>query len=233
MAARLGTLIIHLARATARRPAVDALLSRAPYPAQVLDAVDGGRADTPAHAPHYPFPLSPGEVGCFQSHRAAWRTIGDAGWDGALILEDDVELSDFFSEACTIAAGHLNCLGYIQFNTRRVTGIPVVKKGAVELLRPPITPLRTSAQLVSRDASLRLLAASDGKIDRPVDTFLQMHWLTGVRVHACSPAGVQDLTTITGGSTISQPRGPWGEALRSLRRHRYRSAIARLSKAAQ
>ncbi|MEM1130996.1 MAG: glycosyltransferase family 25 protein, partial [Pseudomonadota bacterium] len=60
-----------------------------------------------AHRPDFPFALfndligphfwgsdhvKPGAIGCFLSHRAAWQTVLDRGWDAALIAEDDVAL---------------------------------------------------------------------------------------------------------------------------------------------
>ena len=92
--------IIHLARAKARRPQVERILSACPVPAHVIDAVDGRALSTEElqaaytrrslHAPRYPFALSVGEIGCFLSHRKAWQAILDAGLDAGLVIEDSV-----------------------------------------------------------------------------------------------------------------------------------------------
>ena len=37
----------------------------------------------------------PGVIGCGLSHRKAWQTILDNGWDNALILEDDAHFTEF------------------------------------------------------------------------------------------------------------------------------------------
>ena len=38
--------------------------------------------------------IKPGAIGCFLSHRGAWQRVLDAGWDAALILEDDADLTE-------------------------------------------------------------------------------------------------------------------------------------------
>lgn len=52
-----------------------------------------------------------------------------------------------------------------------------------------------------------LLAASE-TLDRPVDTFLQLHWVTGQPVHTIHPNGVQELAKELGGSTIQVKPAP-------------------------
>lgn len=239
MAARIETLIIHLARATARRAQVDALLAGTPYPAGVIAAVDGREmsaahkaavvSDQPLFTPKYPFALSDGEVGCFLSHRAAWRAIVDGGLDAGLILEDDLALVTGFDAAVACAAQNVADLGYVQFQVREIAESTVAVQGDnVRILQPAVTPLRTSAQMVSRGAAQKLLDLT-AQIDRPVDTFLQSHWHTGLHLCCVVPSGVEDRTAQTGGSTIST-RKPFSEKItREWKRARYRRAVKRLS----
>lgn len=238
MSGGLRTFVIHLARAEARRPLVERLLAEAPFPGEVLEAVDGTAVSpwpiAPRYRPAYPFALGPGEVGCFLSHRAAWARIVGLGLEAALILEDDVALEPGFAEVARFAAESVAEAGYIQFQTRPFAGRArtLASRDGLAILRPELTPLRTSAQLVHRTAAERLLAASE-KFDRPVDAFLQMHWETGVRVHLAQPSRVRDAAAEAGGSTISgkRRRGLLEELGRSWKRARYRAAVARLSRA--
>lgn len=232
----MKTFVIHLERATARRAQVDQLLRDAPFPAEVFPAIEGVKVANPPiaprYSPRYPFAMGGGEIGCFLSHRAIWQKLTQSGDDAALILEDDVALDPGFNEAATFAAAHVAELEYIQFQTRPVKGFAevVVSQSGQSIVAATVTPLRTSAQMISSDAASRLIAASDA-FDRPVDAFLQMHWETGVRVHTSVPSCVSDRTQETGGSTISGPkRGLWDEAKRSWHRSAYRRAIARLSR---
>lgn len=233
----MKTFIIHLERATERRAQVQHLQAAAPWPAQVLPAVDGARLDHwPLAArvtPRYPFALSAGEVGCFLSHRAAWTRIVEEGLEAALILEDDVALEADFAAAAAFAAGHVARIGYIQFQVRPVPEAAerVAQAGAFALARTRPVMLRTSAQLVSQAAARRLLDLTQ-TFDRPVDTFLQMAWETGITPHVVTPSCVSDRTAETGGSTISagKRRGLLASLGREIARSRYRRAIARLSR---
>ncbi|SDW74870.1 glycosyltransferase family 25 protein [Litoreibacter albidus] len=236
------TFIIHLERASARRPHVDAMVQKSPYPAQIWPACDGAKmdpaeranliADAAVFQPAYPFALSMGEVGCFESHRSVWRHVVENRIESALILEDDVAIDvAAFRDAVELAQSHVAELGYIQFQVRTVKApfAVVSQAGPLALIRPQVVPLRTSAQLVSLAAAQRLLAASE-QIDRPVDGFLQMFWETGVHPHCVVPSGVSDLTAEAGGSTVSCKRTLWQKLIAAAKRWTYRSQIATLSR---
>jgi GR25 family glycosyltransferase involved in LPS biosynthesis len=235
--------IIHLARAVQRQERVKALMSCAPCPTTVFDAVDGRSmtdadlarvlSSTPLLRPTYPFRIGRGEVACFLSHRSIWQHMVDSGIDQALILEDDVSLGSDFPAAFALACRFAGLEGFVQFQTRPIRGRAevVAQDGAVHIIRPSVVPRRTSAQLIGRMAAKRLLEKCE-KIDRPVDGFLQLVWETGQNVHCVVPSGVTDMTDTVGGTTIQgtgQPR-----ILEKLRRayHRaaYRTAVRRLSR---
>lgn len=229
--------VIHLRRAAARLTFATDLRDRCGVPCDILDASDGSkmRPDQIANtyqqrniAPAYPFALSPGEIGCFLSHRTAWLALLQTKADCALILEDDMQIDDGFAASLELAQRHIDTFGYIQLQTRAVTGEALDQEGPAKLFRPVVSPLRTSGQLVSRAAAEKLLALSQ-PFDRPVDTFLQMHWHTGIQVGAIAPSGLVDAAP---GSTISSTK-PLGEKLlRSWRRFTYRRRVAQLSKKA-
>ena len=239
MGSGIETFVIHLARATGRRAQVDRLMKSTPYPSQILSAVDGARlpeaqradniSETQLFAPRYPFALGAGEYGCFQSHRVAWQKIVDKGLDAALILEDDVALTDGFDAALTLASDHVEAFGYIQFQVRNVDeSFVVARSSGLSLVQPRVTPLRTSAQLVGRGAA-QLLLKMTVRIDRPVDTFLQGHWHTKMPLACVVPSGVEDRTAQTGGSTISSKQSIWEKVRRDFQRRAYRRAVKRLS----
>lgn len=92
--------IINLRAATQRRERMARLLSASGVEAQFLDAVDG-RALTPEQTSYWQAHgkrqlLNPGEIGCLLSHMAVWRTVLEAGQDGAFVLEDDLLLASTF-----------------------------------------------------------------------------------------------------------------------------------------
>lgn len=237
-AVMIRSYIIHMDGSTARRPLVDALLTRLPGP-EVLPAVDGramSAADRDAicrpalHRPAYPFALKPGEIGCFLSHCCAWERIVASGDVAGLIVEDDIVPGEAFDAALILALAHATPDRLIRFplRDREKAEEVVASDGGVTLFRPKVVGLTTGMQIVGRSAAERLLALTD-RIDRPVDTFLQMRWLTGVEMLSLAPAPVRSAVAETGGSTIQSHTSVWAELSRGWKRMRYRAAVARLS----
>ncbi|WP_299865478.1 glycosyltransferase family 25 protein [uncultured Hoeflea sp.] len=235
--------IIHLARAEARRSQVDRIRSDCPLPVRILDAVDG-RALSPAdidavycrsglHTPRYPFEPTIGEIGCFLSHRKAWQAIVASGLEAGLVFEDDVQVdTTAFRAALDLARTHISQYGIIQFQVREITdqGPAIASADAVRLTRPVLVPLRASCTLYSRQAAQQLLDRTL-RFDRPVDTFMQMHWLTGLRPLIAVPSGVGDNSREIGGTTIQAKNLPWLKRLRrEVLRPLYRARIRALSR---
>ncbi len=240
--------VLHLVRASARRENAQALLADARdivgTTGEIWPAVDGGAmssSDLSAcvgaelFAPAYPFALRAGEIGCTLSHRQIWAELQRREADAALILEDDAEIDpDMFGAALALARSHIGALGYIQFQTRAPRGPShlVDSSGDCRLVVPQVAGLRTTGQLVGRDAAARLLARSD-PFDRPVDTLIQSHWHTGLRPAMIYPSGLADIGEDLDGSTIQQGgKGKgWAEKLwREVARARYRAGVGRLSR---
>ena len=230
--------IIHMEGSTARTPLVAALMARLPG-AEVLPAVDGrvmSEAERGAicrpilHQPPYPFPPKPGEIGCFLSHRKAWQAIVTSGEAAGLIVEDDIVPAEGFNAALALALDNLAPDRLIRFplRDREEAAEVVAASDGVTLFRPKVVGLTTGMQIVGRDAAARLLDLT-AVIDRPVDTFLQMRWLTGVETLSLSPAPVRSAVAETGGSTIQSHTSAWDEIGRGWRRMRYRAKVARLS----
>lgn len=231
----MKTLILHLPSDDRRAPNVARLCESFPE-AQVMDAVRGAdviargearmsRGDL--YSPEYPFEIGGGELGCFLSHRAAWQRIIDQGWDHALIVEDDAEpVSELWQDVLTLLARQPLAEMYIRLPAKaREKGAEIDREGQAALILPRRVGLQTVAQVVGRSAAARLLNAS-GTIDRPVDTFLQMHWITGQRIHSILPCPVRELTSELGGSTIQKKTRANGKLTRELKRAAYRAQVA-------
>ena len=76
--------VLHLTRARKRRDNAHALKENCGLPGELWAAVDGTALDAADLAaetgarlfePAYPFPLKPGEIGCFLSHRLCDRLL--------------------------------------------------------------------------------------------------------------------------------------------------------------
>ncbi|HEY1864085.1 MAG TPA: glycosyltransferase family 25 protein [Roseiarcus sp.] len=216
--------ILHLERASSRLPNVQAVTASLPIESEVVAAIDG--AGLSAHEvdeayaprrfqPRYPFALTRTEVGVFLSHRAAWRRIVDEALDFAFIFEDDAQIdASAFRELIEFVTLERLAWDYVLLPAKPIrNGTPVARRGGLALLRPDAPPLRAIAQIVSRAAAERLLERTL-PFDRPVDTFMQMTWVTGQPVLVASPSPVQDVSRETGGSTVQRKSMSLAERLR-------------------
>lgn len=231
--------IIHLARAVDRRPQVEKLARDLPVKTEVLDAVDSrsldeaqiARAYRPRlHTPRYPFALSRNEIACFMSHRKAWQAIVDGNLDAGLVIEDDIALTENFDAAFHAAVDHLEPGGFIRFTFRddREHGRELFRNAHVRLIAPDPIGLGMVAQLVSREAAQRLLAATE-QFDRPVDTTVQMRWVTGLQPLSVIPGGVKEISAQLGGTTIQHRKSFSDKLKREILRPLYRMRVRQFS----
>jgi GR25 family glycosyltransferase involved in LPS biosynthesis len=231
----MHSLIIHMPGSTNRAANVEHLLFSLPE-AQVVEAVNG--RDVVArnamslrpgdlYAPSYPFRLGPGEVGCFLSHRRCWQRIVDSDWDYALIVEDDLALDPpLWAQAQALIAARAGPESFIRLPAKRreVAAVQIGQHGDSKLFLPKVIGLQTVAQVVGRTAAKRLLDAT-AILDRPVDTFLQMHWIHGQPIQTILPNGVSEQTEALGGSTI-QKRKSGSKLTREFKRALYRAQVS-------
>lgn len=231
--------IIHLARATERNPQVEKLIRELPEKASIIDAVDSCDLTTQMiaqvykrklHTPFYPFGLSRNEIACFLSHRKAWQAIVDQKLDAGFIVEDDIELTDCFMSAFRAALNHLEPGGFIRFAFRegREQGREVFRNGQVRLIIPNPIGLGMVAQLVSYDAAVKLLEATR-QFDRPVDTTVQLRWVTGLQPLTVIPGGVREISSKLGGTTVQIKKTFADKLVREIMRPIYRMRIRNFS----
>ncbi|APE44821.1 glycosyl transferase family 25 [Sulfitobacter alexandrii] len=228
----MQSLIIHMAGPGARADNVARLCEVLPS-ARIVPAVNGREAlaqggvavhSGDRHAPRYPFPLSPGEVGCFLSHRKCWQEIADGSEPFSLIAEDDLVIDrPVWDRALALIEAEATEDSFIRLpaKNRETPAAVLAEDTGTALFLPREVGLQTVCQVVGRAAARRLLAATD-EMDRPVDTTLQMHWITRQPVHSVWPSGVGEMP---GASTIQKRTGAGGKLARELRRAIYRARI--------
>ena len=191
-----------------------------------MDAVTGQRLFTPT----YPFALTRGEVGCFLSHRKVWQEIVDRALPSALVLEDDAAVqTDLLERTLALIADHLADGDYVRLpaKVRDRERMVVAVAGKTKLFVNSRVGLTTLAQVVTLGAARRLLEAT-GRFDRPVDTFLQMPWLTRVRMLTASGSGISEVSARLGGSIIQKPSAGRLPVRREVLRFNYRRKIGAL-----
>lgn len=116
--------------------------------------------------------LSPGEIGCFESHRRLWKKIVDQGISGALIVEDDVILASDFAKLDF--DGHDVDIVKIDAGIGRLSwyGTSVKPLNSQRSLRRLLgTEFSTGCYFITAAGARKLLARSHNYID-PVDRFM-------------------------------------------------------------
>ncbi|MAO82233.1 MAG: glycosyl transferase [Nocardioides sp.] len=228
--------IIHLARATMRKSNVERLAGTAPGDVCVVDAVDaegltGGViaewTGKTGRFPWYPFELRKSEIACFLSHRKVWEMIVESGEPGAFVFEDDVVLdSAEFEKARGLVLRYAEPHHFIRFPCvrREAPGMVIASEQDTHLFRPAVIGLGMQAQYVGRDAAARLLDTTR-PFDRPVDTTLQMTWMTGQPAYSVWPSGVSEISSDIGGSMIGSRKSVFERGYRELARPLYRVAL--------
>jgi glycosyl transferase family 25 len=216
--------ILHLERARAREATVQALRDSLPVESEVLAAVDGASLSPQEvdrvyarrrFRPQYPFALTRTEVGVFLSHRAAWRRIVDDPLDFAFIFEDDAKIDpSAFAALVDFVTLERPAWDYVLLPAQPIRNrTEVASRGDFMLMRPDAPPLRAIAQVVSFAAAKRLLDRTL-PFDRPIDTLMQMTWVTGQPLLVASPSPVRDVSREIGGSTVQRKSMSLAERLR-------------------
>jgi GR25 family glycosyltransferase involved in LPS biosynthesis len=234
---KVAAYIIHLERAVERRDQVQAIVRSIPFETHIVPAVDGRASSKQIFeqsylrnllTPRYPFALKAGEIGCFLSHRRCWQKIIDDGLDGALIIEDDVEIAAMrLRSALALIQSMDASAAYIRFPNKiaREKGILVSSHDGISLIEPETPGLGTVGQYVGREAAKRLLEVTR-KFDRPIDSFLQLKRAHYVRILSVLPGIMRDDSATIGQSHIQGFRGSLVEKLhREVMRPVYRLKV--------
>ena len=229
--------VITLERAVSRRPHVEWIRTNTPFECVELSAVDGSKMtddevaaiyERQIYSPRYPHVLKRGEIGCFLSHRKAWQKIVEQKLAAAVILEDDVTFdSEALASTIAFAEANIQPRDYVQFQVREIGNAHrvVAQDQSHSIVQPCPAFLRTTAQIVTYEAAVRLLEVTQ-RIDRPVDAFLQMTWDTKVPVKVLLPRVITEISQSIGGSTLGWRRKPWLEKLSvDIMRPIYRAQI--------
>ncbi len=231
----MRSFVIHMSSSTARRENAERLCADLPN-AELFEAVNGRDPEQISdvclhpgnlHRPHYPFALLPTEIGVFQSHRRIWQKMVDENIDLALITEDDLRIDPAqLQQILALLKREATPDHYIRIpvKQREIPAQTIAEENGLRLVLPWVVGLQCVCQMVGRRAAARMLAATD-QIDRPVDTFLQMHWLTGQPIHTLLGSGNREIAGEIGGSTI-QKSPPFSDKLtREFKRAAYRAKL--------
>lgn len=150
--------------------------------------------------------LSDGELGTWSSHAAVWRRLVDSNDRQAIVLEDDIVADWPF--LARLAALDFPAMGidYLRLFTKIPVRFRKVRSPFLDryhhLIRITGFALGTQAYLLTRDGARQLLQHA-GRIDCPVDAYMDKYWRHGVPNLALYPFPVFERS---GASTIGETR---------------------------
>jgi glycosyl transferase family 25 len=217
----LPIFVINLDGSTERLSKVEQELHKIGASFERVSAVDG-RVMTEAerlqhyspelNASNYYKALTPGEIGCYLSHRKVWKLIVERKLPAAIVLEDDfLAQSDLSGVQALVDAKQT--FDYVKLSDhpnrpRKTSSLKLLGKS--ELVMFDKIPARTCAQVVSANGAELLLKHSE-KFGRPVDIDLQYWWekeitVLGIKPFAFAPApDVQsDISAIQNRSSVKK-----------------------------
>lgn len=121
--------VVNMARSTDRRERIGTLLSSMGLDFEFFSAIDGRVTeitgyDNDRRLKEKGHGLTPGEMGCFASHRALWDKCVSLQ-ENILILEDDIDFSDNFLTFFKIADSLTSQYEYIRLGRGPLKALPV------------------------------------------------------------------------------------------------------------
>ncbi len=205
--------MINLLRSPDRRRVIAARLGELGLDHEFFLAADGAALteadlvnyDRKARLEAFGCDLLPNELGCYLSHYRIYQKIIAENIPQALILEDDVEISDDLP-AILEALAHTPA----DWELVRLSGLRARKGRKIADIAPGYRVVRlldvasgAQAYLLNRQGAEKL-AAYGKKIIRQVDVMLDRYWDNGLRIMAVQPYPVHPSRNFE--STIGPPQ---------------------------
>lgn len=202
----LKILVISLLDAQSRRVKATKALNETNLKWEFLDAIDGRKLTHPPKE-YDPkkvsrllgFELTPGEIGCFLSHKKAWQKCFHSQ-QITLILEDDFLLKPNFLDAVSIAINEFH--DWDIFRLQALSDTPsrlLAEYETLKVVKNLKDPLASAGYLVKPDGAKKLLDNSTN-IFEPIDHFLEHTKFHQAKIVAIKPYVIeinQLPTTIT------------------------------------
>lgn len=168
------------------------------------------------------YPLSPGEIGCFLSHKKCFELIASGDDEYGIILEDDVELSDnafkYFKSSHWIPNG-ADVIKFETCNARiRLSQLTCMPGTGLKIGVLRSSHLGTAGYLVSKRAAKEILPLLELP-KKPIDNFLFTPGcgiLDSLVVYQTVPAFCRQSGVM---STINSDRAEWLSEKKRIRKH--------------
>jgi len=220
-------LVISLERSLDRRAQVEREMKKISLPWNFLNAVDGAALkEVPIEYNSRKvkrllgYELTPSEIGCYLSHKAAWKACV-ANNITTLVLEDDFVLSSDFERILYILLNEMTAWNFVRLQgLYEVPFIAIVEKSGITLVKNQGDAVGCTAYLLKPEIA-KVLIKHSASIYEPVDHFTEHYLKHGVEFLAIRPYPV-DITRAQSTIADRSERAP----VKGLKK-RYRS-IARV-----
>ena len=194
--------VISLPRSAHRWRTMSHRLNAIGLPFQRIEAIDGATLSEAAIAEvfdrkraqsGYHYELTRGEIGCYLSHLKAWQTILEQDLDYAVILEDDVVLTDSFRFLPQTLAKLNDDWDLIKLAApyKKQKATPLGEVGSFGYVRYRKPPMGACGHVVSAAGAAKLLTKRP-PFYRPVDVDLQWQDELDLRVRGLLPYTVDN-----------------------------------------
>ena len=174
----------------------------------LIEPPDGLPYDPKAARRRHGRTLTPGELGCFASHVALWRTIADGGaGDVLLVLEDDLLLDPVFFSRMDEAVAAFAPYDYLRLYAKVPAG--VCREAAFlnrHIARYSGRAYGTQGYFLSSRGAMKFLK-SIKRVVRPIDDEMDRFWAHGLPIRSVFPAPIIE---VDHGSTIEVTRRELG-----------------------
>lgn len=211
---KLTVFVINLDRSIERRQLMTQRLAKISLRPDFVQAIDGKSYTT--DRPDMLTILTAGEVGCYLSHLKAWQTIVDRDLPVALVLEDDVQLSEDITHVLRVLTAWAHRYDMVRLSRlRKPVGVRVADVASSHhLLLPRSNSSGLQGSLVSQAGARRLLDHLGGVMKMPIDTCLYRSEPFGLNAPVlCPPVVFEDNQQP---STIGVRFGAWKMPRKSL-----------------
>lgn len=168
-----------------------------------------------------------GELGCYASHRKAWRRCIEMRRP-VIVLEDDFLLNSHFPRALKIVARFIDRYGFLRLEGERRADKEIEEPiGAYQVWRYRSAPQGAMAYAISAATAASLYGHS--KIaEAPVDVFIKTFWRHGVPLFGLTPYCVGE-SPVSLPSTIGERHSAAKTFTQNVQRsvHKLRAAAER------
>ena len=189
----LQILVISLNRSTDRREKVKQELEKVSFPWEFLDAVDGSALSAPPEEYHplkvkllQGYPLTPNEIGCYLSHKKAWRQCVSENIP-TLVFEDDFILLPEFESAIHSLLSNGSTWNFVRLQgLYEVPYQELMTINGVHLVKNIGDAVGATAYLLKPEVA-RILIEASTDIYEPADHFLEHQSKHGLEFLAIRP----------------------------------------------